>query len=62
MVREIFIINNTDANTTGRPRKKSQWIIKASFLQSLLSLSEHLLADQLIDRLLSYQRLVSINQ
>lgn len=60
LVREISIIDKTDANTGGRPRTNPLWMIKATFLQSLFSLSDPQLEDQLIDRL-SFQRFVGIN-
>lgn len=60
LVREISIIDKTDPKTGGRPRKKPLWMIKATFLQGLFSLSEPQLEDQLIDRL-SFQRFVGIN-
>lgn len=60
LVREISIIDKTDAQTGGRPRKNPLWMIKATFLQSLFSLSDPQLEDQLIDRL-SFQRFVGIN-
>lgn len=60
LVREIAVIDKTDAQTGGRPRKNPLWMIKATFLQSLFSLSDPQLEDQLIDRL-SFQRFVGIN-
>lgn len=60
LVQEISIIDKTDAQTGGRPRKNPLWMIKATFLQSLFSLSDPQLEDQLIDRL-SFQRFVGIN-
>ena len=60
LVREISIIDNTSKTTGGRPRTNPLWMIKATFLQSLFSLSEPQLEDQLIDRL-SFQRFVGIN-
>lgn len=60
LVREISIIDKTDKKTGGRPRKNPLWMIKATFLQSLFSLSDPQLEDQLIDRL-SFQRFVGIN-
>ncbi len=60
LVREISIIDKTDTKTGGRPRKNPLWMIKATFLQSLFSLSDPQLEDQLIDRL-SFQRFVGIN-
>jgi transposase, IS5 family len=60
LVQEISVIDKTDAQTGGRPRKNPLWMIKATFLQSLFSLSEPQLEDQLIDRL-SFQRFVGIN-
>ena len=59
-VREIARIDKTDAETGGRPRKNPLWMIKATFLQSLFSLSDPQLEDQLIDRL-SFQRFVGLN-
>ena len=59
LVREISVIDKTDARTGGRPRKNPLWMIKATFLQSLFSLSDPQLEDQLIDRL-SFQRFVGI--
>ena len=60
LVRAISVIDKTDPNTGGRPRTNPLWMIKATFLQSLFSLSEPQLEDQLIDRL-SFQRFVGIN-
>ena len=60
LVRAIAVIDQTDPNTGGRPRTNPLWMIKATFLQSLFSLSEPQLEDQLIDRL-SFQRFVGIN-
>ena len=40
LVQEISIIDKTDANTGGRPRINPLWMIKATFLQSLFSLSD----------------------
>ena len=60
LVREIAVIDKTDAQTGGRPRKNPLWMIKATFLQSLFSLSDPQLEDQLIDRL-SFQRFAGIN-
>jgi transposase, IS5 family len=50
----------TDAITGGRSRKNPLWMIKATLLQSLFSLSDPQLEDQLIIRL-SFQRFVEIN-
>ena len=60
LVQEISIIDKTNAKAGGRPRKNPLWMIKATFLQSLFSLSDPQLEDQLIDRL-SFQRFVGIN-
>ncbi len=60
LVQEIAIIDKTDTKTGGRPRKNPLWMIKATFLQSLFSLSDPQLEDQLIDRL-SFQRFVGVN-
>lgn len=60
LVGEISIIDKTTPSTGGRPRKNPLWMIKATFLQSLFSLSDPQLEDQLIDRL-SFQRFVGIN-
>jgi len=60
LVQEISIIDKTDRKTGGRPRKNLLWMIKANFLQSLFSLSDPQLEDQLIDWL-SFQRFVGIN-
>jgi len=40
LIREISIIDKTDAKTGGRPRKNPLWMTKATFLQSLFSLSD----------------------
>jgi len=60
LVQQVSIIDKTDSKTGGRPRKNPLWMIKATFLQSLFSLSDPQLEDQLIDRL-SFQRFVGIN-
>jgi len=60
LVKDISVIDKTDSKTGGRPRKNPLWMIKATFLQSLFSLSDPQLEDQLIDRL-SFQRFVGIN-
>lgn len=60
LVREISIIDKTNTKAGGRPRKNPLWMMKATFLQSLFSLSDPQLEDQLIDRL-SFQRFVGIN-
>lgn len=60
LVQEISVIDQTSPQTGGRPRKNPLWMIKATFLQHLFSLSEPQLEDQLIDRL-SFQRFVGIN-
>lgn len=60
LVEEIAIIDQTSSNTGGRPRTNPLWMIKATFLQSLFSLSDPQLEDQLIDRL-SFQRFIGIN-
>jgi IS5 family transposase len=60
LVEQISVIDKTDSKTGGRPRKNPLWMIKATFLQSLFSLSDPQLEDQLIDRL-SFQRFVGIN-
>lgn len=60
LVQEISINDKTDVNTGGRPRKNPLWMIKTTFLQSLLSLSNPHLEKQLID-LLSFQRFVGID-
>jgi len=60
LVQEISIIKKTNAKAGGRPRKNPLWMIKATFLQSLFSLSDPQLEDQLIDRL-SFQRFVGIH-
>lgn len=60
LVETISVIDKTSKTTGGRPRKKLLWMLKAIFLQSLFSLSDPELEDQLIDRL-SFQRFVGIN-
>ena len=60
LVQQISVIDKTDRKTGGRPRTNPLWMIKATFLQSLFSLSDPQLEDQLIDRL-SFQRFVGIN-
>jgi IS5 family transposase len=60
LVEEVSVIDQTSAKTGGRPRKNPLWMIKATFLQGLFSLSDPQLEDQLIDRL-SFQRFVGIN-
>ncbi|HLR31677.1 MAG TPA: hypothetical protein VK074_04270 [Fodinibius sp.] len=40
LVQEISIIDKTDAETGGHPRKNPLWMVKAMFLQGLFSLSE----------------------
>src|SRR5690625_5476800 len=59
-VQQISVIDKTDRKTGGRPRTNPLWMIKATFLQSLFSLSDTQLEDQLIDSL-SFQRFVGIN-
>ena len=59
LVKEISVIDKTDSKTGDRPRKNPLWVIKATFLQSLFSVSDPQLEDQLIDRL-SFQRFVGI--
>ena len=51
LVQEVSIIDKTDTNIGGQPRKNPLWMIKATFLQSLFSLSDPQLEDHLIDRL-----------
>lgn len=60
LVRAISIIDKTDAKTGGRHRKNPLWMIKATFLQSLFSLSEPQLEDQGARRL-RFQRFGGIN-
>ncbi len=57
---EISIIDKTDNKTGGRPRKNPLCMVKATFLQSLFSLSDPQLEDQLIDRL-RFQWYVGVN-
>ncbi|HLR33537.1 MAG TPA: IS5 family transposase [Fodinibius sp.] len=60
LVEAISVIDKTSSKTGGRPRKNPLWMLKATFLQGLFSLSDPQLEDQLIDRL-SFQRFVGIN-
>lgn len=60
LVEAISVIDRTSRKTGGRPRTNPLWMIKATFLQGLFSLSDPQLEDQLIDRL-SFQRFVGIN-
>lgn len=59
LVMAVAVIDKTDPRTGGRPRTNPLWMIKATFLQALFSLSDPQLEDQLIDRL-SFQRFVGI--
>src|SRR5699024_4507467 len=60
LVEAISVIDQTSRKTGGRPRTNPLWMIKATFLQGLFSLSDPQLEDQLIDRL-SFQRFVGLN-
>lgn len=60
LVNQISVIDQTSHKTGGRPRTNPLWMIKATFLQALFSLSDPQLEDQLVDRL-SFQRFVGIN-
>lgn len=60
LIQEISVIDKTNGETGGRPHKNSLWMIKVTFFQSLLSLNDPQLEDQLIDRL-SFQRFVGIH-
>jgi IS5 family transposase len=60
LVQQIAIIDKTSKDKGGRPRKNPLWMLKAVFVQSLFSLSDPELEDQLVDRL-SFQRFVGIH-
>jgi len=60
LVDLVRVIDKTDPEKGGRPRKDLLWMIKAIFLQHLFNLSDPELEDQLIDRL-SFQQFVGIH-